>query len=113
MYSLKKASILAYNQLKEHLAPYGYTLVCFIPGPWPHNTYRTTFTLAVDNLGIKYFCKADADHLFLALKDKCELIQDWTGDSYLGLTLNWNYSNGYVDVSMPKYVDKARAKFQH
>jgi hypothetical protein len=33
--------------------------------------------------------------------------------SYLGLTLNWNYAAGYVDISMPSYVPKALSKFQH
>jgi hypothetical protein len=67
MYGLKEASLLAYNQLKEHLAPYGYAPVRFTPGLWKHNERRTTFTLAVDDFGIKYFHKADADHLFSAL----------------------------------------------
>jgi hypothetical protein len=92
MYGLKEASILAYNQLKEHLALYSYAPVRVTPGLWRHNTRRTVFTLAVDDFGIKYFCKADADHLFSALKDKYELTQDWSGNNYLGLTLGWNYT---------------------
>jgi hypothetical protein len=113
MYGLKEASILAYDQLKEHLAPYGYSPVRFTPGLWRHKTRRTTFTLAVDDFGIKYFSKADADHLFSALHDKYELTKDWSGTSYLGLTLDWHYDAGYVDISMPTYVPKALAKFQH
>jgi hypothetical protein len=113
MYGLKEASILAYDQLKAHLQQYGYSPVCFTPGLWHHNTCHTTFTLAVDNFGIKYFCKADADHLFAALHDKYALTKDWTGESYLSLTLKWNYPAGYVDISMPDYVPKALAKFQH
>jgi hypothetical protein len=42
-----------------------------------------------------------------------KLTQDWTGESYLGLTLKWHYDEGYVDISMPDYVPKALAKFQH
>jgi hypothetical protein len=82
---------------------------------WRHNTRRTTFTLAVDDFGIKYFCKVDADHLFSALKDKYALTQDWSGNNYLGMTLDWNYTavRPYVDVSMPKFVDKGRSKYQH
>ena len=115
MYGLKEASILAYDQLKDHLAPYGYTPVPVTPGLWRHNARRTVFTLAVDDFGIKYFCKADADHLFSALKDKYELTQDWSGNNYLGVTLDWNYTavRPHVDVSMPKFVDKGRTKYQH
>lgn len=113
MYGLKEAAILAYDQLQEHLAPHGYAPVRFTPGLWKHNTRRTTFTLAVDDFGIKYFSKPDADHLFAALETKYQLTKDWTGSSYLGFTLSWNYDAGYVDISMPTYVPKALAKFQH
>ena len=37
----------------------------------------------------------------------------WTGTSYLGLPLDWNYDSGYVDISIPQYVPKALSKFQH
>jgi hypothetical protein len=113
MYGLKEASILAYDQLKEHLSHYGYAPVRYTPGLWRHNTRRTTFTLAVDDFGIKYFSKADADHLFAALHDKYALTKDWSGTSYLGITINWNYDAGWVDTSMPAYVPKALVKFGH
>ena len=38
---------------------------------------------------------------------------DLTGNSYLGLTIDWNYAQGYVDISMPNYVRKALHDFQH
>ena len=76
MYGLKEAAILAYDQLQEHLAPHGYAPVRFTPGLWKHNTRRTTFTLAVDDFGIKYFSKPDADHLFAALETKYQLTKD-------------------------------------
>jgi hypothetical protein len=87
MYGLKEASILAYNQLKAHLAPYNYSPGCFRTGLWKHDTRPTTFTLAVDDFGIKYFSKRDADHLFSALRNQYALTKDWSGRTYLGLTL--------------------------
>ena len=38
---------------------------------------------------------------------------DRTATQYLGLTLEWNYKQGYVDISMPDYVTKAMTRFQH
>ena len=35
------------------------------------------------------------------------------GKLYAGITLNWDYANKSVDLSMSKYVDKNRAKFNH
>jgi hypothetical protein len=67
MYGLKEAAILAFEQLRDHLAPFGYHPVRHTPGLWKHDTRPTTFTLAVDDFGIKYFSQADADHLFTAI----------------------------------------------
>ena len=41
MYGLKEASILAYEQLKENLAPHGYFPAPFTPGLWKHFSYLT------------------------------------------------------------------------
>jgi hypothetical protein len=76
MYGLKEAAILAYEQLREHLAPFGYAPVPHTPGLWRHITRRTTFTLAVDDFGIKFFSKHDADHLFDAIATKYALTKD-------------------------------------
>lgn len=94
MYGLKEASILAYDQLRAHLEPYGYTPVPITPGLWRHNKYRTTFTLEVNDFGIKYYDKTELDHLFNALEAKYVITKDLTGSSYLGLTLQWNYDEG-------------------
>jgi len=108
MYGLKEAAILAYEQLRKHLELYSYVPIKHTPGMWRHTTRPITFTLGVDDFGIKYF-----NHLFSALQDKYSITISWSGDSYLGLTINWNYENGYVDISMPDYVPKALAKFKH
>jgi hypothetical protein len=113
MYGLKEAAILAYEQLKEHLATFGYFPVSHTPGLWRHSSRPTTFTLAVDDFGIKFFTKADADHLFDAIATKYVLTKDWSGTSYLGFTIKWNYDEGWVDISMPDYVHKALKLLQH
>jgi len=52
IYGLKEAAILAYDQLKDHLANYGYIPFKHTPGMWHHTTWPLTFTLAVDDFGI-------------------------------------------------------------
>ena len=113
MYGLKEAAILAYDQLKAHLAPFGYYPVTHTPGLWRHDERRTTFTLAVDDFGIKYFAKEHADHLFAALAAKYALTIDMTGSSYLGFKIDWDYKSGHVDISMPTYVPKALLTLAH
>jgi hypothetical protein len=39
--------------------------------------------------------------------------EDWTGSMYTGLTIDWDYDNGTVDISMPGYYEKALKRFQH
>jgi hypothetical protein len=66
MYGLKEAGIIAFNQLVKKLAPFGYEPMSFTPGLWRHKTKRTTFVLCVDDFGVKYFSKDDANHLINA-----------------------------------------------
>jgi hypothetical protein len=53
MYGLKEAGILAFEQLVTNLAPHGYKPAPFTPGLWRHTTEPTTFTLCVDDFGVK------------------------------------------------------------
>ena len=48
-----------------------------------------------------------------ALCSQYKITVDWTGRNYLGLTLDWNYQQHYVDVSMPGYIKQALHEFQH
>lgn len=64
------------------------------------------FSLAVDDFGIKYFSKDNSNHLIAAVQDKYTITIDWSGDSYLRLTIDWNYEKGYFDISIPDYVPR-------
>ena len=70
-------------------------------------------TLCVDDFGIQYFSKADAKHLINVIQDTYECSIDWEGTQYCGLTLAWNYPEGYVNISMPGYLKKVLKKFNH
>ena len=112
MYGLKQAARLAYDMIKERLAPHGYKPRPLSPNIWTHDSRKTIFCLCVDDFGVKYYSKADADHLINALKDY-KLTIDWTGTNYCGLKIDWDYNNGWVDISMPKYVQKTLTKLNH
>ena len=111
-YGLKQAAILAYDLIKERLAPHGYKPDLISPNIWTHDTRRIVFCLCVDDFGVKYYTKQDADHLINALKDY-KITIDWTGSNYCGLNLKWNYKEKYVDVSMPNYVKNTLKKLNH
>jgi hypothetical protein len=67
----------------------------------------------VDYFGIKYSGKENADHLLNALKENYEVTEDWAGKLYCGISLDWEYKNKTVDLSMPGYISNALHKFQH
>jgi len=67
MYGLKEAAILACEQLQVPSAKYGYVPVKYTPVIC---RLFITFTLSVDDFGIKYLNKDDSNHLFSALQDK-------------------------------------------
>jgi hypothetical protein len=107
------AACTASNQLVQKLAPAGYKPLPFTPGLWRHTTKPTTFVLCVDDFGVKYFSKPNAQHLIDAITAHYELIIDWSGALYYGLTLDWHYDDGYVAISMPDYVNRGLMKFNH
>ena len=113
MYGLPHAGKIANERLVKHLAPYGYAPVKHTPGLWRHHTRSITFTLVVDDFGIKYTDSADVHHLQQALRQQYDITTDMTGTLYCGLTLAWNYDKQYVDVSMPGYIEKTLLRFGH
>ena len=67
----------------------------------------------MDDFGIKYFNKEDADHVLTVLRTAYEITVDTKGKNFLGLVLGWEYTKGYVDISMPEYIQKSLAKLRH
>ena len=112
MYRLKQAGIIANMELTKHLDKFGYHPVQHTPSLWKHNIRATIFTLVVDYFAIKYASKQDSEHLLQALRAKYTIYTDWGASLYIGITLNWNYTAGHVDLSMPKYVARALHKFK-
>ena len=87
MYGLTHAGKIANERLTKHLAPFGYTPSQMTPGLWKNNTRQITFTLVVDDFGIKSTKPADVAHLLSALKQQYEITHDASGSLYCGLTL--------------------------
>ena len=49
------------------------------------------FVLIVDDFGIEYVDKVDADHLLTALRGHYTITADWTGSKFSGMDLMWDY----------------------
>jgi hypothetical protein len=62
VWGLPQAGILANTRLCRKLAPFGYHESANTPGLWRQESRPLTFTLIVNNFGIKFVNKADVNH---------------------------------------------------
>ena len=95
--------------------PHGYVEATHTPGIWKHVSRPISFTLVVDDFGIKYEGKEHAQHLIETLQKYYTVEIDWEGSLYCGIQLRWNYaaSNRHLDVSVPKFVPNKLHEFKH
>ena len=82
IYGLPQAGILANKLLRERLCPHGYYEVPHTPGLWKHIARPISFTLVVDDFGIKYVGREHVEHLLNVLKKHYKLAEDWKGELY-------------------------------
>ncbi len=68
VWGLPQAGILANKRLNRKLAPFGYTESIITPGLWTHKSRPISFTLVVDDFGVKYVTQDDVDHLITSIK---------------------------------------------
>ncbi len=113
MYGLPQAGLIANELLEKQLNEHGYRQSKLMPGLWTHDTQPIQFTLVVDDFGVKYVGKEHALHLHKVLEAHYKLTCDWTGQRYIGITLDWDCKQRQVHLSMLGYVKKALKQFCH
>ncbi|KAL7480205.1 hypothetical protein ACHAW6_011039 [Cyclotella cf. meneghiniana] len=99
MYGLPQAGILANKLLASRLDADGYYQCQFTPGLWRHKWRPITFSLVVDDFGVKTVGLTHAKHLKTTLQKYYKV--------------SWDYNKRTVDLSMPGYIEKALQRFQH
>ena len=55
---------------------------------WKHEWRPISFTLVVDNFGVKYIGKEHAMHLIKTLKEHYEVKEDWEERRDIGITMD-------------------------
>jgi hypothetical protein len=113
MYGLPQAGIIAQDLLTKQLNKAGYRQSKITSGYWRHYWRPISFTLVVDNFSMKYINKDDIEHLISILKHDYTIDTDWEGTQYLRLTLDWDYTERKVHISMPGYIKNALIRFGH
>ena len=113
MYGLPQAGIIAQNLLEKRLRDDGYTQSDQTPGYWKHSWRPISFSLVVDDFGVKYVGDEHAEHLLIVLREFYDVDKNDKGDKYCGITLDWDYKQRKVHLSMPGYSSEALQRFRH
>ena len=110
MYGHPAAGLISYTDLTTHLASHGYHQSRLIPCLFMNHDKSITFTLVVDDIGIKYkHGSGEIDHLQKVLAkpiSKWDVKFDLTGSQYNGQRLQWNYgtSDSTLIKDVPAYM---------
>jgi hypothetical protein len=112
-YGLKQSGKIAHDDLVAHLAKSGYKKAKYTQGLFFHETRDISFTLVVDDFGIKYMRQEDVDHLVAAVKSKYKFKVDMEGKQYIGIHLDWDYQKRQLITSMQGYVEQALKELEH
>ncbi len=113
MYGLPQASIIAQDLLTKQLNKAGHLQSKIMPGYWRHHWQPISFTLVVEDFGVKYVNKDNVKHLISSLSQDYTIDTNWEETQYLGITLDWDYSQHKVHLSMPGYIENALIQFGH
>ena len=112
MYGLPQAGILAQKQLLTRLAAAGYTQDELVPCVINHKNNGITFTLVVDDFGIKFTNSEGAEHLISTLQRHYEIKVNRTGSKYLGMKIAIDYDTRVCAMSIPGYIEKVIIQFR-
>ena len=69
--------------------------------------------LGVDDFGVEYVGKKNADHLATVLKKYHNITEDWEGKKYAGINLKWDYDKRTCRATMDGYILDLRNNYQH
>jgi hypothetical protein len=103
MYRLPYAGVIVKNLPEERREKHGYHQSDKASGFWTHDTRLISFTLLVDDFGVKHIGEQYANHLISVLEEFYEIEKYWTGQKYCGITLDWDYDRQKVHLSMSGY----------
>jgi hypothetical protein len=111
MYGHPYAGRGANIDLVAHLASHNFIQDSNIPCLFTHSARKISFTLVVDDFGVKYDNLTDFNFLVSSLREKYEVHVDLTGSKYIGVRLDWDYAANTLVPSMPTYVAAGIARF--
>ena len=113
MYGILIAGKTANNLLKKQITKADYHPYQFTAGLLKHVWRPVTFTLLVNDFGVKFVGKHHVQHLQRTLKKHNDINVDWTGEKYVNISLKWDYEKRTLDTSVPSFFKNKLYRFQH
>ena len=107
LYRLKESGKIANKDIVDYLSSFGYHESTITPGLFKHATRNISFTLVVDDFDMKWLSKEDPDHLLTALEKKYDMKVDMESKQYVGIDLEWDYTDRMLTCSMDEYIKTA------
>ena len=111
-YGLRESGKIAHDDLVKHLRADDYYETA-TAGLFTHKTRDISFTLVVDDFGIKYINEDDVTHLRSTIEKHYPVKFKMNPDQYIGITLKFDYEKGEVICSMDGYIEDALREFEH
>ncbi len=90
MYGLPQAAIIAQQLLEKWLQQHGYLQRVMTPHLWKHDTQPISFTLIVNNFGVKYMGKENTQHLIDTVRQFYKCLCNLDSKQYCRLTIKWD-----------------------
>ena len=116
-YGLTQSGKVTNDLLRTRLEDAHYYESATTPGFQCHKWCSIQFVLIVDDFGLEYVIKQDADHLASVLKNYHDISQDWEGKKFSGIELDWKYATKRWDrtcrLSMKNYIKILPVKLNH
>ena len=111
IYGLPQAGLLSEVSLIKLLRNNDYIQCPNTPMLFRHKTRNIAFSLVVDDFGVKYKNKIDADHLVSILTSVYDIATNWEGTKYLGYEIYHDKVNRELILSMPNIIPRALKRF--
>jgi hypothetical protein len=67
----------------------------------------------VNNFAVKYVDQEDTNHLINTIRKYYPMTVDEEATKYIGLTIQWDYTNQKAHIYMLGYLNKAFVRFKH
>jgi hypothetical protein len=114
IYGLRNAGRLSKEKLDRHLADAGYFEDTLVPCIYRHTSNGMLFVLVVDDFACTCKDQSAKEHLLTTLREAGYIMTvDHKGAKFVGLTVDYQPELGWLDISMPGYVDKLLTRFAH